>query len=136
MVKDFSSHCSPHNLGSSNHTALSNAQYRGSYTPRLLAARKAPRKLCTEKVKFISGLPQLDIIYNVYYKVLHVHKASRTLVCLLMNETNRCTIIFQLFISGNNSSTCFGQFFSAHQQELITRTTALVQFMQFGGRLL
>ena len=28
---------------------------------------------------------------------------------LLMNETNRCTIIFQLFISGNNSCTCFGQ---------------------------
>ena len=26
--------------------------------------------------------------------------------------------------------------FSAHHQELISRTTALVQFMQFGGRLL
>ena len=39
-----------------------------------------------------------------------------------------CTIIFQLFISGNNSSTCSGSF-SAHHQELISRTMALAKFM-------
>ena len=34
-----------------------------------------------------------------------------SLIGLIRNETNRCTIISQLFLSGNNSSTCFGQFF-------------------------
>jgi hypothetical protein len=50
-----------------------------------------------------------------------------------VNKTNRCAefqfllIIINLHVSGS---------LSAHHQELLSRTTALVQFMQLGDRVL
>jgi hypothetical protein len=51
----------------------------------------------------------------------------------LVNKTNRCTefqtllVIITLHVSGS---------LSAHHQELLSRTTVLVQFMQLGVRVL
>ena len=57
----------------------------------------------------------MDITDGWYIYAMHIYIYLDCVTVnrdrLLMNETNRCTIISQLFINGNNSSTCFGQFF-------------------------
>ena len=53
----------------------------------------------------------------------------------LVNETNRCTVNFPVFLVVIIALHVSGSL-SVHHQELLSRTTALVQFMQLGDRLL
>jgi hypothetical protein len=60
------------------------------------------------------------------------NSGNHTICCFLVNTTNRCTE-FQFY--WHYDSTCFGQSFCP-SSGVLSRTSALVQFMQFGDRVL
>jgi hypothetical protein len=72
MVKDFSFHCSPHNLGSRKKCHWSHGTFQCT-VPRQtrsspLGWKGSTTKTLYRKVRFSSDPAQLDILYNSYNK--------------------------------------------------------------------
>ena len=87
----------------------------------------------------LAHCPSCKLTAVFHYNTTQVHVSSAgylymhaTCCSLLVNEANRCTE-FQFY--WYYDSTCFGQSFCP-SSGVLTRTSALVKFMQFGDRVL
>jgi hypothetical protein len=104
---------------------MARAVSRGSLTAEALV------HLLTSPCEIGIGRSGIGTLFSPFTLVFPLSLSLHKCATLLMNKTNRCTE-FQFY--WYYDSTCFGQSFCP-SSGVLSRTSVLVQFMQFGDRV-